>query len=125
MNNSNSNISIEILTNGSQEETFVLKRRIRVTFRGVEVAVTSGFKSDGASVPRFFWRTVFPPMNRRALRAAIIHDYLYRVCSYGLSRKEADELFLYLMLWDGVRPDRAYKAYFGVRLFGKKSWRSI
>lgn len=122
MTRKNNNIFITINNDGG-EDIFTLTRKLIVNFRGTVITVPTGFSSDGASVPRFFWRTVFPPLQREALRAAITHDYLYRENPFGLTRKEADTLFLILMLWDGVRPDRAYCAYIGVRLFGRKSWR--
>ena len=34
----------------------------------VRLTVPVGFSSDGASVPRFFWRVVFPPGDQKALR---------------------------------------------------------
>jgi hypothetical protein len=124
MNQSNSNIQIEILNDRQAGDVFVLRRSISVFFRGSRIVVPRGFASDGASVPRFFWRIVFPPMDKLAIRAAIFHDYLYRKPGHGgYTRSEADMLFLSLMLLDGVRPDRALRAYTGVRLFGGGSWR--
>ena len=43
-----------------------------------ELTVPVGFRSDGASVPRFFWRLVFPPGDVQAMRAAFLHDFIYR-----------------------------------------------
>ena len=59
-----------------------------------DLTVPAGFRSDGASVPRFFWRAVFPPGEPAALRAAILHDYVYRTHPEGWSRDEVDRLFL-------------------------------
>lgn len=86
------------------------------------ITVPAGFESDGASVPRFFWRLVFPPGDSQALRAAIIHDWIYRRHPAGWSRKEADELFRSLLVADGVPKWRARLAHRGVRLFGRSSW---
>ena len=88
--------------------------------RGLIVPV--GFESDGASVPRFFWRIVFPPGDNRALRAAFIHDWIYRTHPAGWSREAADNLFRTLLIEDGVPRISADLAYWGVRLFGKSSW---
>lgn len=116
-------IPINILSDKKSGDIFELRKSLLFNFRGVRISVPSGFKSDGASVPRMFWRLVFPPLDRNAIRAAIIHDYLYRMDSFGLSRKETDILFFGLMIIDGVDPSRAYLAYLGVRLFGSLSWR--
>ncbi len=88
------------------------------------VTVPAGFESDGASVPRFFWRAVFPPGDAHALRAAFVHDWLYRNGSRAeeWSGLAADRLFYRLLLEDGVPPLRAWMAYSGVRLFGKRNW---
>ena len=87
------------------------------------ITVPAGFESDGASVPRFFWRLVFPPGDSQALRAAIIHDYIYRKQPEGWGREEADRLFCDILVADGVPKWRARLAYRGVRLFGERSWK--
>ena len=86
------------------------------------LTVPAGFESDGASVPRFFWRYVFPPGDSRAMFAAFIHDFIYRTHPQGWTRKAADEAFRSLLLEDGVSKSRARRAYWGVRLFGGSSW---
>ena len=91
-----------------------------LTYGGL--TVPEGFESDGASVPRFFWRAVFPPGDNRALRAAFLHDYIYRTHPEGWTRAQADELFRKLLIEDGVSRISAALAYWGVRLFGASSW---
>ena len=86
------------------------------------ITVPAGFESDGASVPRFFWRAVFPPGDSQALRAAIIHDWIYREQPEGATRVDADKLFYTILVADGVPKYRALLAYWGVRLFGWRSW---
>lgn len=86
--------------------------------------VPAGFESDGASVPRFFWRVVFPPTDTRALRAAVIHDWLYRHQPKGWTRAQADALFRRLLIEDGVPSWRAWLAWAGVRAFGWIAWQS-
>jgi len=86
------------------------------------ITVPAGFESDGASVPRFFWRLVFPPGDADALRAAILHDYIYREHPAGWTRADADRLFYMILVADGVPKFRALLAYWGVRLFGWRSW---
>lgn len=87
------------------------------------LSVPAGFRSDGASVPRFFWRLVFPPGDALALRAAILHDFIYRTRPERWSRDEADRLFLAVMILDGVPVWRAYLAWAGVRIGGGHAWR--
>lgn len=87
------------------------------------ITVPVGFESDGASVPRFFWRVVFPPGDEHALRAAFFHDWIYRTHPAGWSRAAADNLFYSLLVADGVPKTRAKLAYWGVRLFGSRCWK--
>lgn len=89
------------------------------------LSIPAGFKSDGASVPRLFWRVVFPPGDACALRAAIIHDYIYRHHPAGWTRKAADQLFYDLLIRDGTPVHRACLAYTAVRLFGRSSWKTV
>lgn len=84
--------------------------------------IPSGFVSDGCSVPRFFWRVVFPKGDTRAMRAGFVHDYIYRNHPEKWTREEADVNFLNILIADGINKVSAYIAFFGVRLFGKKSW---
>lgn len=87
------------------------------------VHVPEGFESDGASVPRLFWRVVFPPGDEKALRAAILHDYIYRAHPDGWTRADADAMFRDTLIEDGVPLVSANLAYAGVRLFGALAWR--
>ena len=93
-----------------------------LTYGGL--TVPAGFSSDGASVPRFFWRVVFPPGDTRALRAAFLHDYIYRTHPAGWTKSAADELFRKLLIEDGVSRNSANMAYWGVRLFGGSAWKA-
>ena len=102
----------------SSGEVYTLQRPLQ--FEGL--SVPAGFRSDGASVPRFFWRVVFPPGDALALRAAILHDYVYRTHPEGWSRADADRLFLAVMILDGVPVRRALMAWAGVRIGGGKAW---
>ena len=95
----------------------------KITFRGKSFTIPRGFESDSASVPRFFWRVVCPPLDPAAVRAGVAHDYIYRNRPAGWTRKEADMLLLCFLIEDGMSPFRARWAYWGVRLFGRSSWR--
>jgi hypothetical protein len=86
--------------------------------------VPQGFKSDGASVPRFFWRLVFPKGDEKAIRAGFAHDWIYRNHPEGWTKAEADLMFYDLLLEDGVEKWRAWIAYQGVKWFGHLAWKT-
>lgn len=94
----------------------------RINFGGKSFLIPKGFESDGASVPRFFWRLVCPPVDPHAVRAGVAHDYIYRIQPEGWTRKGADKMFLCFLIEDGLPPFRATLAYWGVRLFGRIAW---
>ena len=89
-----------------------------------DLEIPEGFESDGASVPRFFWRAVFPPGDTRALRPAVIHDFIYRTHPEGWSKEDADKAFFDLLVRAGIPKRRAVLAYLGVRIFGGSSWKA-
>ena len=66
---------------------------LRQELRYQDLIVPIGYESDGASVPRFFWRYVFPPGDVHAMRAAFLHDYVYREHPEGWTKKKADKMF--------------------------------
>ena len=102
---------------------FTLREDITIEWNGKSILIRAGFKSDGASVPRFFWRAVFPPGDNRALRAAFAHDYVYRMHPEGWTKAEADQMFYDLLVKGGIPWYRAKAAYLGVKLFGGQAWR--
>ena len=103
---------------------FTLKNRhgLRIKWNGREFVVPRQFQSDGCSVPRLLWRLVSPQIHPKTLRAAIGHDYIYRVHLVGWTRAEADKMFYELMVEDGMARFSAWIAYKGVRIFGGYSW---
>ncbi len=83
--------------------------------------VEEGFETDFASVPKIFmpvlqWRDKFN-------KASVVHDYLYH--TKITTRKQADKIFLELMLALGINRLKAYTFYFVVRLFGWLYWRKL
>ncbi len=78
--------------------------------------VPEGFCSDGASIPRLLWSVVGSPFDPKFSAAAIMHDWLYRKTT--IARKTADNVFLRLLLANGVHRFRARLMWCGVRLFG-------
>jgi hypothetical protein len=102
---------------------------------GYKFVIRQGFIHDGASVPRFVWALCGLTPDGLLRAAALIHDALYRTGGqlkpehdvfpdHIFKRKEADLLFHSLMSEAGVTPRRAYIAYIGVRLFGRRSFKA-
>ena len=86
----------------------------------VTVHVRPGFRTDGASIPRFLWFIFGSPYDPEIFTAAIGHDALYR--GEIIPRKCADAAFMAMMEASGV-PDRKRRAILrGVRYFGWITW---
>lgn len=83
------------------------------------ITVKKGFKTDLASVPRFFW-FILPPHGYYG-KAAVIHDCLYRNCYR--TRKECDDIFKEAMQVLNVKPWKIWVMYTAVRMWGKSSYR--
>lgn len=81
--------------------------------------VPQGFISDGASMPRFFWRLIGHPFSMDYLREAVLHDYFYRI--QNIPRKKADNIFMGLL--KKQMPVRCYVIYYALRLFGWIAWK--
>lgn len=116
---------VDIQTTAEKGRVFTLMEPdgLRIVWRDKEpFTVPQGFKSDGVSVPRFFWRLVFPKGDEKAIRAGFTHDYIYREHPEGWTKAEADLLFLDLLREDGVPMWRACLAYKGVDWFGFLAW---
>lgn len=114
---------IDIQTNADKGRVYRLMEPIQINWKDKPpLVVPWGFRSDGASVPRFFWRLVFPKGDEKAMRAAFAHDYIYRIHPDGWTKEEADLLFYDLLLEDGVPQWRAWIAYQGVKWFGRRAW---
>lgn len=113
---------VDIHKSDAQGNVFTLKELLTIHYAGRVLIVPIGFESDGASVPRFFWRLVFPPGDDKALRAAFAHDYLYRVHPAGWDKEFADLMFHDLLIEDGIPKIRASLAWLGVAIFGRKAW---
>jgi hypothetical protein len=88
------------------------------------ITVPTGFRTDGASVPRMFW-PIFDPYAGNYLHAAVIHDYLYSVwsdCHFKADRYTADWLFKEAMFNSGISWPTRETIYRAVRMFG---WRAF
>jgi hypothetical protein len=113
---------INVKVHEEDERGNVYTLTVPILYCGLEIP--AGFESDGASVPRFFWRCVFPPGEPRALLAAFVHDFIYRTHPKGWTKKEADNEFYHLLCVQGIPRASAWLAYQGVKLFGGPAWRA-
>ncbi len=123
MKGANSSLHVAIHQADEMGNVYTLEKAVRIFWRRREVYVPQGFESDGASVPRFFWRLVFPNSDTKALRAAFAHDYIYRKHPKNWTREEADKMFCDLLIRDGIPKWRSKLAYWGLRLFGWYAWK--
>ena len=82
--------------------------------------VPSGFLTDFASIPRFFWRSHGHPMDAVHFHAALLHDFRYSVGGTEHDRKEADKDYRRMLRQAGMSAVKAYAEYKAVRWFGKK-----
>jgi hypothetical protein len=82
------------------------------------ITVPEGFDSDGASVPRIFW-PILPRWGKYG-KAAILHDYMYRIKEY--SRKECDDVMLEAMKVLEVPEWEQALIYRSLRSFGWGGW---
>lgn len=80
----------------------------------------AGFRSDGMSVPRFFWRWLTPKIEGHSISPGIVHDWLYT--SHVLTRKEADQWLKEALIKNGMAWHKAAAIYIAVRLFGASHW---
>ena len=86
------------------------------------IVVPAGFVTDWASIPRFLWR-VFPPWDRH-MRAALVHDYIYKTAESGVAtRKEGDLIFRKLMKVLVVIYAKRWAMWSAVRAIGWKFFR--
>lgn len=80
------------------------------------VTVPAGFITDLASIPRPLW-SILSPRYSLFIAPAIFHDYLYQ-CPHIFTRKEADEIFYFALLANGVTRFTSFKFFVAVRIFG-------
>jgi len=85
-------------------------------------AVPAGFHTDGASIPRFFWRIIGHPFGPY-LAAAIVHDWYCVKATEAATMKEckrirlqADVLFEEMLTWLGLPKPKVAVMYRGVRI---------
>jgi hypothetical protein len=97
----------------------VVVNPVTAYWRGRRIRVLPGYRYDGASIPRMFWRLIGNPWEEYEA-AALIHDILYD--SEIWEREDADQCFRDLMEWLGVAKWRLSLMYRAVRLGGGPTW---
>lgn len=87
------------------------------------ITVAEGYETDGASIPRLFWRLIGGPFGKYR-EAAVIHDWLYSEnLDHEYTRKQADGWFYEIMGELGVKQWRRWCMWKGVRVGGWLPWR--
>ena len=84
--------------------------------------IPAGYVSDGASVPRFFWRILSPNIDGRTLLPSIIHDFEYE---NGIGTRKAADFDYGARLYEnhyGII--RSGLTWIGVRIGGTRHWRA-
>ena len=107
---------------------FELRDIVVVYLLGLLYTVPAGFWTDGASIRYRAARVVLTRWGRRALVAALLHDYFYSDGRHlipggvGDRRLWCDRLFYDCLREMGVSRTRSWLAYQAVRRFGGGVW---
>jgi len=112
----------------------ILKQDFTVKIDQIIFLAPQGMITDGASIPRYFWRVIGSPFTGKYRRAAVFHDAAYKglLEAYDsqnnkiperLNRKAADGLFLVLMQSDKANWLLRQTIHLAVRIFGRFSWK--
>ena len=115
-----------VLRWGLAQGRFTLTESFTVTWkRGLtevlEFEVLAGFSTDLASIPRLF-QSIVPKVGKH-IQPAIAHDWCYMGNVAGMSKAEADLLFLEGMESTGVWWLRRRVMYLAAYLRGKGHWK--
>lgn len=78
--------------------------------------IPKGFVTDGASIPRAFWRVIDHPFRSDYIDIYTEHDYDYQ--TGRIPREEADEKMLEGLKERGMGIVKRYTIYRAVRIFG-------
>ena len=86
----------------------------------VVVHVKPGFRTDGASIPRWLWIVFGSAYDPDIKATAIGHDAMYR--GRIVPRADADAAFRRMMKANGIPAWKRRRIWLGVRLFGWLTW---
>lgn len=99
---------------GRTSEDYLLVEDFSFKWGEDVIVIPAGFKFDGASIPRLFWRFIGHPFTPRFIEASLVHDYL---CKNKMDRKMSDRVFRKLLRANGVANWRADLMYGAVRAY--------
>lgn len=104
--------------------TAILLEDWHIVVDGMYFVVPEGFESDGASIPGFIQSIFGDSMMMPRLVGAVAHDWLYdSECTFDVTRKTADEVYLSILREVGCCPVRTAIEYSFIRIFGGGHWR--
>jgi len=106
-----------LLNEYTKDKRFKLLHPLRYRASTGRVVVPEGFVTDMDSVPRI--PLVYAMFKGRAVKAAVIHDYLY---SIQAGKSYADSVFLEAMKDEGVAWYLRYPIYWAVVAAGRSSY---
>lgn len=90
----------------------VANRNLKMYFK-----IPSGYKTNGANVPRIFWSFIEPNQSD-IMPAVIAHDYLCDMAALRLNTfKQADTFLLYNLLSLGCNKIKAKTIYYSCRVY--------
>lgn len=95
---------------------YLIDKPLIIAVNDREITIPKGFKTDLASIPRFFY-FLFSPNETETVCPAILHDYLYS-CGGWVKRKYADDVLHSFLLERGYPKYKSFLFYFTVRIFG-------
>ena len=84
--------------------------------------VPRGFRCDGGSTGPAGC-VGFPSVGDEMERGYIVHDHLYRVPRFSVTRHSADKIMRTIHKQDGAGWLKRTAAWWAVRRFGKNAWR--
>ena len=85
-------LNLAPLSNGN----YILTKSYKIRLdNGDLITVPKGYQTNGADIPRLFWR-LYPPYSPEYMPAVVIHDFLCdRAVETAKDKKDLQDLFLY------------------------------
>lgn len=106
------------LMSPNPDGTWSLMAEWSVYLDGRFYRLPDGFRTDGASIPRFLWRLCGTPMDVPRLYAALVHDWLYAGGDPDATRADADLVYREILIALDYSRLKAYIEYYALRAFG-------
>jgi len=113
-------------------EPFKLEEDCVFVLGDLTLTAKAGTVTDGASIPRFFWRLVGAPIMGPHFPAAVMHDAAYEGTltwvengqAIHVSKQMADDMFDRLLALPQMKvaPWRRKLMVYAVRTFGQSAW---